>query len=153
MAKVDYAAIRAAIITALTSYPAMAGVTVVIEEEVVPGIPDTGIVVAVYGQSRGAPPGEQMISAGRRLRMELRHEIWVMGFDMESFRAACDRRDQYMGEVELALLASPSLSGLAETSWMEGGALLNARGESPNGQVFVAAAQVVLVSRVNAILS
>ena len=143
MARADYFAVERAIAERLANDEALVeeAVPVLIEVEV-SALPGRQIVV--YLDSRAAPAGVQSLSAGSRTRMHVRYAIVCYGHDLQIARAM-ELRDDLMGRVEVALMRDPRDFGREEvvTSWLDGGAFANAKGQGAPG--FMAMGEVGLV--------
>lgn len=152
-APIDYAGVRSAIETILQGAAAeggtLEGSRVFIEEEPQFGLPDEGVGIAVFMDSRVANDEKQFMSAGKRTRYDLRLSFWVIAFNMGNYRQACDDRDRILGALELVLMANRTLGDTVESSKLEGGEMFSAR--NAQNSVYTAAAEVVLTVQVSAI--
>ncbi|MDZ4347913.1 MAG: hypothetical protein U1E51_36360 [Candidatus Binatia bacterium] len=149
MSAVDYQGIRDEIETVLSADARTEGARVYVEEEPQFGLSDHQSVIAVFMDSRGAPSGEQSVSAGMRTRFNLRVSFWVVAFSLDSYRKACDERDGLLGQLELVLMDNRTLGGKVAASWLEGGEMFSAK--DPQSSVFTAIAEVVMTLDVSAI--
>ena len=154
MSAVDYTGIRDAIESILSTKTEAGGVLegsrIYIEEEPQFGLMDQAVAIALFMDTRSAPDGEQSISSGTRTRMYLRVTFWIVAFSIESFRKACNMRDDKMGALELVLMENRTLNDTVSTSWLNGGELFSAK-DPQNNAVFTAIAEVVMTLDVSAI--
>ena len=149
MAAVDYAGIRDQLKTILEGDTRTSNARIFVEEEPQFGLSDAQNIIAVFMDSRSAPPTDQSLAAGKRTRYFLRMSLWVVVFSLDSYKAACDLRDTLLGNLELVLMANRTIGDKVASSWLEGGDMVSAR--EPSNQAFVAAAETVLVAEVSAI--
>ena len=149
MAAVAYVGIRDQIKTILEGAATLAGARVYVEEEPQFGLADQQRAIVVYMDRRTAAAPDQPIAAGKRTRYMLRASIWTLFFAMESYKVACDGRDGVLGSLELVLMANPTIGGKVATAYLEGGEMISARSDDAN--VFVAAAETILMMEVSAI--
>lgn len=149
MAAIDYTGIVNKLQTILEGDSRTADARIYVEEEPQIGLSDNGTAIAIFAERRAAPPPEQVISAGKRTRYYWQVTLWVVAFNLESYRAACEQRNALLGQLELVLMADRSIGGLAESSWLEGGEMFSAR--DANNTIYTAVAQVLLTVNVSAI--
>lgn len=130
------------------------GCRVYVEAEPQLGLSDTRTAIAVFLDRRSAAAVEQVAAAGRRTRYALTCTLWVLAFDMEDYRRACDKRDEVLGILELLLMQNRDLStdgvSLIDHMELEGGELFSAR--DARDSVFTAVAELVLTLEVSAIV-
>lgn len=125
MARIDYHAIGQAIQTVLQADAALAGVKVIVEEDVLTS-PEEAPWVGIYiadRESAGAP-----IAAGTQQRFTVRYEIWCFDYRLD-IPSAAQARDDLLGKVEVALLKTPTLNGNVTMMAITGGAFDSARTE------------------------
>ena len=84
MAVIDYAGIRNELKTLLEADTRTKDARIYVEEEPQFGLSDAQSIIAVFMDSRSAPPPDQSLSAGKRTRYFLRMSLWVVVFSMES---------------------------------------------------------------------
>lgn len=149
MAGVDYSGImdgiRAALVADATLIAANAKVHV--EEEFSWDMAD-GPQVYIYFDSRTASAKDQSLSRGQRTRFQLNVTIWVKAVSLDSFKVAADARNALLSLVEVALMQDHTfgLPTKIQTSWLDGGQALSAKGPaSTGGMVFASAAEIRLV--------
>lgn len=147
MAKIDYFGIEEAISAVLladTEFQATGG-KVFIEEDFVHGLPDDGIAAMIYIDRRTPTPG-QPIAAGQQTRYLVRFSIWARAFALDSMKAAINKRDDFLGVIETALMRKRTLNhagtDVVSLAYLEGGEM--ASGRFPKGG-FIAQAETVLV--------
>ena len=143
MAAIDYADIRDQLASAIAGDARTSAARVYVEEEPQFGIADAQTVVAIFTNARTAPDGEQPIAAGKRTRQWIDMLLVVALFNMESYRKACDMRDDYLGALELVLMDNRTIGGTVATAWITGGEFYSARDPSGSG-AFMAVAEVNL---------
>lgn len=146
MARVDYYALEEAIRTQLKTTATLADTTILIEEEV---MMQPGNVVVIYLDRRDAPADEQVISAGRRTRFNIKFTIacYHSGLDKS---VVMEQRDDLLGKVELALMADNTFSNSVDASWIEGGDFENARNQGGTAG-FVSVGTIELIAQVSAV--
>ena len=149
MAAIQYASIREQIKSILEGDTRTSGAQIYIEEEPQFGLSDVQQTILIYFDRRVAPPGEQTLSAGKRLRYNLHVVLVVAYFSMESFKAACDGRDELLSNLELVLMANPTIGGTVNVSWLEGGEMYSVR--NPQSNNWVAVAETTMVADVTAV--
>ena len=141
MARVDYFNIEEAIKTILDADADLAGVSVLVEEELTV---QRGNVIGIYLDDRDAADADQSLSAGTRTRFNVRFTIWCWHFGVgRDRRVPMEQRDDLVGKVEIALMKERTLNGTVTTSWLEGGEFLS--GPDPTGNQFMSGASVILV--------
>ncbi|HEV8639643.1 MAG TPA: hypothetical protein VGV13_00915 [Methylomirabilota bacterium] len=145
MARVDYFAIEQAIQTVLKAAPDLSGTQVVIEEELQFGSEATPRV-GIYLMRRDAPSGLQALAAGQQTRFLVRFEIRCAAYSLDAVATAISLRDDLVGKVEVALMASRSLNGTVISSWLEGGDLPSAQ----TGDGWTSRGDVILIADVKA---
>lgn len=118
MAKVDYFALTEAVETQIDNN--VSNVKTMVEREITFGM-DTARAVGIYLMSRNAPADMQRLAAGTRTDFLVTFTVRCFGFDIESIRAASERRDDLIGDVENALMTDREIQGQAIKSWLEGG--------------------------------
>lgn len=157
MSAIDYKGIRDLTETILNEAVGndgdLEGCRVYVEEEPQIGLNDTRAAIAVFLGDRTAAGVEQRIAAGLRQRYHLQLEIWVLAFDLESYRAACDKRDAVLGALELLLMEQRSRfsdEALADFVQLDGGVIFSAR--NADNTVFTAVAELVTTLQVTAIV-
>lgn len=124
----------------------MAGVTVLLEQEVVF---ERGNVVVIYLDRRDSE-ATQVIAAGTRHRYDLQFSIWCFHFALD-ITLSLDQRDDLVGNVEIALMKDRTLQGTVDDSDLAGGEFLNGRTPEEGGGLFFAGAEVRLVAQAVAI--
>ena len=146
MARVDYFGIEEAIKSILDADADLAGVEVLIEEELTI---QRGNVVGIYLDDRDAPNEDQSLSAGTRTRFNVRFSIWCWHFGVgRDRRVPMEQRDDLIGKVEIALMKERTLNDTVNSSWLEGGEFLS--GPDPTGNQFMSGASVMLIADVTA---
>lgn len=148
MSAVDYTGILTSLAAILRADALTSAARVFVEEDPQFGMSDVGQAVVLTMSSR-SPMSGQAIAAGKRTRYLARIGVWSVGFDMESFEAACSKRDTLLGNVELVLMANRTISGKVTASNLEGGEFMNVR--NPGENVFCAMAETVVSAEVSAI--
>lgn len=143
MARLNYYGIELALQEILQADPALANVSVYVEEDQAPAILE-GPAVIIYLEGRTAPPTLQTLSAGLNTRMELRLNLWCYAVDFETWRGAQQKRDELIGIVELTLMRNRDINGLVNTSWLEGGSL--SAGGPGRGTGWVSSGEIILVA-------
>lgn len=73
--------------------------------------------------------GRQVLAAGTAKRILVEFELVCIAADLEEFRTAAKRRDELMGNVQLALLSDVTLGGTVELRDMTGGDFENANAD------------------------
>lgn len=149
MAAVDYKGIRDSLESILTGDSRVNGYRIFVEEEPQFGLQDAERAIVVYLDRRAARGPDQVASAGKRTRWELRVTFWVFAFSLESYRKACGLRDDLTAQLELVLMENRTISGKVAHSYLEGGAFVSAR-EATSG-AFMAAGETALVAEVSAV--
>lgn len=150
MARVDYFQIEKEIQTVLKDDADLAGVAVLIEEELTFA---EGNIILIELDRRDAPDDLQSISAGQRTRFLLQISLWCWGFGYERERAM-EQRDDLLGKVEVALLkhraAQPgnAFGGEVTSFWMQGGDFENRR--TTDSDRFLSGASIDLICDVTA---
>jgi len=144
MARVDYFSIETAIKTILDADADLAGVAILIEEELTV---QRGNVVGIYLDDRDASDPDQSLSAGTRTRFNVRFSIWCWHFGVgRDRRVPMEQRDDLVGKVEIALMKERTLNDTVNMSWLEGGEFLS--GPDPTGNQFMSGASIILVADV-----
>lgn len=123
MAKVDYYAIAEQIKAILDA--SVPGLTTLVEEPR-PAGPDQNPSACVQIRRRSAPENLQALTAGTQLLMEIDVSIIIEAFAL-SIRQAIELRDDYIGDVENALMANRTLSNTVEVTFIDGGELETGR--------------------------
>lgn len=98
--------------------------------------------VCVYLDSREVPD-DQPLAAGRVTRLRVRFSIWVWCFNME-LAAAVKARDEWVGDIESALLANRTLNDRLDGLWIEGGELPSAK--DPDTPGFFSGGEILIAS-------
>lgn len=116
---------------------------VFVEEEPQFGAMDM-TVIAIFLKKRAAAPGhQQRLAASQRIRMHLTYSVYVIAFSIESYKVACDVRNNMLGLLELVFMRNASnIGGSNENSWIEGGVTLSAK-DSQTG-TFISAGEIEL---------
>ena len=119
MARFDYFQLERDIQTKLQADAGLAGVTILVEENVSFFENDH---VIIHLKRREVPDEMQSFSAGTRMRMLLRLELVCVSFAFE-LAVARENRDDLVGKVELALMGDRQFSNSLQvnSSWIEGG--------------------------------
>ncbi len=146
MARVDYYAIEQGIETLLKADTDLSEANIAIEEELTFQRGDT---ILIYLDRRDAPAEEQTLSAGTRTRLLVTFSIWCFHFGMSKKQDVLERRDDLIGNTEIALMQDRTLSGTVETSWLVGGEFQT--GPNPEGKGYGSGGEIQLVADVNAI--
>lgn len=147
MARVDYSTIEDAIETVLKADANLAGVTYLVEEELVMG---TGDIVGIYLEDRNAPEAMQSVSAGKRTRFLIRFSVWCWHFGIaKNKRTVMKKRDDLLGKVEIALMGNRNLNNTVNTSWLEGGEFESGKDEA--GRQFMSGGQIILTADATAV--
>lgn len=126
MAKVDYYAIAEQIKRVLDN--SVPGLTTLIEEPR-PAGPDQNPSACVQIRRRSAPESLQSLTAGTQLMMEVDASIIIEAFAM-NIRQAIELRDDYIGDVETALMGNRTLYNTVEVTFIDGGELETGRDSS-----------------------
>ncbi len=111
----------------MRGFSSLQGVTVEVEADPPANIekaPWVGIFLNSWESS-----SRQVIAAGTAKRILVEFELVCVGADMEEFRTAAKRRDDLMGNVQLALLSDVTFGGTVELREMTGGEFDNANAE------------------------
>ncbi len=148
--RIDYYAIEEAIKAVLDGDATLssAGVLVLIEEQIIFDVEARGGWVVIYAERRD-PSNESGISAGQRQRYAIRFSLWCWAYSLEGTKDAMERRDDLVGNVEVALLGNRSLSGAVHKTILGGGDL--AGGPLPQDMGgFVAGAEIILTAEATA---
>ena len=140
MARVDYYALEQEIQAILQADAALAGVRIVVEDEILFGA-ETTPWVGIYLDRRDAPADIQRIG-GTRTDYRLRFSIWCWEYSLDSVSTAARLRDDLVGKVEVALMGNRTLNDLVATSWLEGGEFMSARTQGS----WLMGAEIVLVA-------
>lgn len=142
---IDYWTIKQAIKTILdTQLSSLTPRPLVAVEQTFPSVPRESWI-GVYQDGREAPEDIQVMSAGTKVRLRVRHVLWVWRYAMEQDKAI-QLRNSLLGQVEIALMLDRTLGGLVETAWLEGGRLVTADDPSKSGRFF-AGAELVLTAQ------
>lgn len=147
MAAIDYEGIRNGLKAIIEAASGTSNARVYIEEEPQFGLMDQP-AVAIFLMNRNARDAQQSLSKGTRIRFDLRCELWVMAFHLESYERACVERDRLMANLELALMSDHTIGGKANTSNLQGGEMVS--GRNGGDGVFMAASQIILMIDVTA---
>ena len=140
MARCDYYAIENAIATILRADATLAGVSVIVEDEVAV---QRGSIIGIYLDDRDAPMDLQAIAAGTRTRFNINFSIWCWHFGVGRDRTVVmQQRDDLLGKVEIALMNNRTLSNTVTMSWLNGGEFIS--GPDPTGNQFMSGAQIRL---------
>lgn len=141
---IGYSAIADQIKAAIEADSTMEGVRIYVEEEPQFGLMDQP-VVAIFMKKRSAAPDRthQRLAAATRIRMHITFSCWVVAFSIESYKIACDVRNEILANLELCFLRNTAaFSSSSEVSMIEGGVTPSAR--DPQSQVFIAAGEIEL---------
>lgn len=125
-------------------------VRVEVEQDPVLGLPDDGGRAIVVESMRRRPSPSQSMAAGKRLRSRFTVVISSVGFDMESFRAAANKRDDLIDKIEQAILADRSIGNLVANLEIMGGDFYRASAPG-NTAPFASIAETILEMDVSAI--
>lgn len=146
MARVDYYAIENAIAAVLRADATLAGVTVMVEEEL---SFQRGSIVGIYLDDRSSPQDLQAISAGTETRFIVNFTVWCWHMGIGRDRTmVMQQRDDLVGKVEIALMKNRTLSNTVNMSWLEGGEFIS--GPDPQGNQFMSGAEIKLSADVTA---
>ncbi len=148
MAAIDYIGILSSLKTIFEADSRTSTARVYVEEDPQFGMADAGRAIVLTLVSR-APFAGQSIAAGKRTRYLARIGVWSIGFDVESFNAACQKRDALLAQVELVLMDNRTISGKVTASQLEGGEFMSVR--NPGENVFCAGAETAVSAEVAAI--
>ena len=146
----NYSTLVDAIAAQLKAYSGLAGVRVEIEQDPVLGLPDDGGRALVVESMRRRPSPGQSMAAGTRLRNRLTVVISSVGFDMESFRAAANKRDDLIDKVELAIMADRTIGARTVNLELMGGEFYRASAPG-NAPPFASIGETLLEMDVSAI--
>ncbi|NJM10616.1 MAG: hypothetical protein HC889_00685 [Synechococcaceae cyanobacterium SM1_2_3] len=143
MSGINYAAIAQGIKTTLDTNLATRAPRpfVAVEEE----IANRELWVGIYAQNRGAPADQQAVTIGRT-RVLVQFNLWVWAFSME-LAAAFQRRDDLIGDCEVALMLDRTLNGTVNAMWLEGGRMARADDPANLGR-FLAGGEIIAVAEV-----
>lgn len=141
MAAIDYTALTDELEAIFKNDDRLEGVAIHVEEEPQMGLADNGGAIAIFMENRTATEA-QPLKAGLATRFRLRISIWVVFFNLESFRAARQGRDNLLGLVEAVLMDNRTINDKVDFLWLEGGEMMSAR--DPGNSVFVSAAECVV---------
>ena len=145
MSRINYSAIEDAISAQLLADATVAaGGTKVFVEEAISSV--EGRQVFIYLERRDMPDNMQSLSAGKAERSLLRFSIWCYGSTLEGSRASMSRRDQLLGEVEIALMKDRTLGGTVIKSWLNGGEFRSGMADD----FYMCGAEIVLIADVKA---
>lgn len=156
MARIDYTGILEAIGAALqedAQLQVLAPRILVEEDPVQGGAEDSGRSIVLVNDSR-TPSQTQVLAAGTRQRYHLRSSVWCCAWDMESFLAASRKRDELIGETELAIMRLRNVQTLSDrVSFIAllGGEFLSARNQNST-PTFGSMGQIILEAEVSAIV-
>lgn len=139
MAGIDYYLLEQQIRTVIDDNTAAK--SVVIEEALVYN-PDETPWVGIYLTRRDAPADGQSLSAGQRVRYEIRLSIWVYSFAFE-IETACKDRVTMIASVEKELLTNRASITAAGAFWFEGGEFVTAQNE--DNASFMAGGEIIMV--------
>ena len=148
--RVDYFQIEKEIQTVLMADTDLAGVKVLIEEELT--FAESNIILIELDR-RDAPEEMQSISAGQRTRYLLALSLWCWGFGYEREKAM-ENRDDLLGKVEVSLLKHRSakqgnaFGDLVAAFWLQGGDFENRR--TAESDRFLSGAQIEVICDVTA---
>lgn len=150
MAAVDYGGVLEALQLIFQSDSRTSDARVYVEEDPAFGLgeSDKGIVLVL---DRRVPTSGQAMAAGKRTRHLLTIGVWVVGFNMESFREAGKVRDALLAQVELVLMDNRTISGLVTSGQLGGGEFLSAfvQGATPVHMAMAETKFEVEVSAIN----
>lgn len=122
MARVDYYQIEENIKAALEASSDLSGIPVEIERE--PAW-NEGPSIYIYLDRRDAGIDRQSFSAGTRTVFSVQFKIWCFEYALE-IPVACQRRDDLLGKVEIALMANRSM--VSDSLVIQGGEFDNSAG-------------------------
>lgn len=148
MPAVDYSGIRTQLKAILVGDSQTAAARLYVETEPDLGMADANTAIAVYTLDR-RPAASQPAAFGKQTIYHLRTSLWAFAFDLEGYEQACVKRDALLGQLELVLMKDRTIGNKVATSWLEGGEVFCAR--HPASQIYVAAAETLLVAEVRAI--
>lgn len=137
MAGIDYYLLEQQIQTVIQTN---AGIKTVVIEEALVYNPDETPWVGIYLTRRDAPSDGQSLSAGQRVRYEVRLSIWVYAFNLELTKA-CEARVDAISSIESQLLGNrASIDG---DFWFEGGEFQTAQNEDDAN--FMVGGEIIMV--------
>lgn len=148
MAAIDYTGILSSLKAIFEADARTSNARVYVEEDPQFGQSDSGRAIVLTLVNR-TPSSGQSMAAGKRTRYAARIGAWSVGFDMESFNAACVKRDALLAQTELVLMDNRTISGKVTTAQLEGGEFFSVR--NPGENVFCAMAETVIGVEVSAI--
>ena len=150
MARIDYFGIEIAIKAVLEADANLGGVSVLVERPMDLNFAiGNGLVIGIYMTSRNAPD-EQPIAGGKRAYIIVEMKLICRSYGTDSLEAVIRRRDDLIGNVELALLgtADKTLGDTVRFFYLQGGEMVS--GEDPDfgylseGEVTVMAEAIVI---------
>lgn len=116
------------------------------------GLPDDGgraVVILLEGR---IPTSSQVMAAGTRTRYMVRVAVWSVGFSMNSFQEASEKRDEMLAQVELVLMANRTLNDTVAMQHLAGGQFLSAS-QQGNTPPFASMAETIIEAEVSAVNS
>jgi hypothetical protein len=148
VAAIDYYDIAEAISAVLLADSAFAALNAkaFIEEDFAHGMSDIGLAAMIYADRR-APHPQQPLAAGQQTRFVIKYSLWARAFALESMKAAVNKRDQFLGVIETALMRKRTLNhagtDIVSMLWLEGGEMMT--GKMPKANGFIASAETIVV--------
>ncbi len=147
MARIDYYGIEEAIKTLLEAYTGLQesdGVKVFIEEDFtqIMGNMDNAKVIIIYLDDR-LPSPHQTLNAGQKTRFTVGLTINVYVTGIGEFKAVAEARDDIVGLVETALMATRQLGNGVEFSYLGGGEFQSAKQQSSGTYLAMAECKVL----------
>ena len=145
---VDYSGIRQQLKSILAGDLGTSGARLYVETEPDLGMADANTAIAIFSLGRSAAPS-QPAAFGKQTIYHLRMSLWAFAFNLDGYEQACEKRDTLLGALELVLMKERTIGGKVATSWLEGGEIFCAR--HPQSNIYVAAADTILVAEVRAV--
>ncbi len=119
MSRIDYYSIEKELQFILQNEPSLNEVTVLVEE--MPELAaDMSPFISIFLDRREVPSG-QPIAGGTRQRMLLKLSVWCYVVEIESVEAACKKRDDLVGKVEVALMNNRTINDSINHMMIDGG--------------------------------
>jgi hypothetical protein len=143
MARVDYWSIADKIRSALQADALMAGVQVVVEDELLFGAEATPWI-GIYLDRRDTPAQIQRISAGRETTFQIRFSLWCWQYSLQTVEDAMKKRDDLVSNAELVLMKDRTFSQTVNKAWLEGGQMPS--GRLPQQAGFVSGGEIIVVA-------
>jgi hypothetical protein len=126
MPSVNYTAIVDAIKAALENDSSLIQygprpVRVMVEDSLGMGIAEQAPCIIIQRGSRRAPPGMQVLAAGRKTMMEFAVTLTCIEYDMDSPAAGMSRLDELVSRAEIALMRDRTLGDTCRNFVLDGG--------------------------------